>query len=237
MATTPWPPASAGVNLPLDRMDVLDGGEIEIFAKDERLQALQKRLARGDVARAGPRLDHRRAFPVLAHALVVKLGRFGRERDLRRARVGAQAQIDAKAVAVARRFLYRAHEALYEADAVFRWVLVLRERKNVAIEKDDDVDVAGIVQLARAVLAHREHDEAAVPAGLARIARIEAARRGVLQEEEAQRLAHAGVGKRRDGARHLLPAPGARDVGERDGQRRVPLGRADGGHQFVHRRR
>ena len=53
------------------------------------------------IAGAGARLDHRRALPVLAHAFVIGLRRVGGDRDLRRAGIGPQAQIDAEDIAVA----------------------------------------------------------------------------------------------------------------------------------------
>ena len=69
-----------GVDLPLHRVHVGDGGEVEIFAPDEGRQIVEQRLARRDVAGAGARLDHRRALPVLADALVVVERRRGRDR-------------------------------------------------------------------------------------------------------------------------------------------------------------
>ena len=63
--------AAIGVDLPLHRMDVGERGEIHVFAPHEGRQRLQQLLARRDVAGAGPRLDHRRAFPVLAAMLVI----------------------------------------------------------------------------------------------------------------------------------------------------------------------
>ena len=53
-----------------------------------------------DVARDRARLDHRRALPVLPHALVIGERRGQRDRGRRRGRVGAQAQIGAEDVAI-----------------------------------------------------------------------------------------------------------------------------------------
>ena len=50
----------------------------------------------------GARLDHGRAFPVLAAALVVVERRLDRDRERRRAGIGPQAQVGAEDVAVAR---------------------------------------------------------------------------------------------------------------------------------------
>ena len=63
--------AAIGVDLPLHRVHVGDRGEVEIFAPDEGRQLVEDRLARRDIAGAGARLDHRRAFPVLPDALVI----------------------------------------------------------------------------------------------------------------------------------------------------------------------
>ena len=69
--------AFMGVNLPLDRMNIFDCREIEILAPDEGLHRLQKTLPRFGIAGTGTRLDHGRAFPVLAHRFVIMLRRIG----------------------------------------------------------------------------------------------------------------------------------------------------------------
>ena len=77
---------------------------VEIAPPDERLDRLEKMRAGFRIAGAGARLDQRGALPILAHAFVVGLGRIGRDRDLRRAGIGPQAQIDAEDIAVGRDF-------------------------------------------------------------------------------------------------------------------------------------
>ena len=97
--------AAIGMDLPLHRVDVGNRGEIHVFAPDERRELLQERLAGRDVAGAGPRLDHRGAFPVLAAMLViVERGRH-RDRDMGGGRIGPQPQIDAEHIAVGRALL------------------------------------------------------------------------------------------------------------------------------------
>ena len=85
-----------GVNLPLDRMDVADGGVIQILAPDIGLELGQKVLAGRDVAGRRPRLDHGRPFPVLAGALVVDQRRRRRHGDRRRTGVGPEPQVGAE---------------------------------------------------------------------------------------------------------------------------------------------
>ena len=77
---TSWPGtvdllvAAHGVNLPLHRMNVGDRRVVEIFAPDERRELGEEALAEREVAGDGPRLDHRRALPVLAERLVIGEG-------------------------------------------------------------------------------------------------------------------------------------------------------------------
>ena len=71
------------MHLPLDRMDVGDRREVEVFSPDERRELADEGLARRDVAGDGARLDQRGALPVLPHALVVEERR--RRRRARRA--------------------------------------------------------------------------------------------------------------------------------------------------------
>ena len=59
------------VDLALDRMDVGDRGEVEVFPPDIGRQLGEEGLAGRDVAGDRARLDQRGALPVLAEALVV----------------------------------------------------------------------------------------------------------------------------------------------------------------------
>ena len=92
--------AARGVNLPLHRMDVGDGGVIEILAPDERRELGEKARAEVEIAGGRPRLDHRRAFPVLAERLVISDCAGDRQRDRRRRRIGPEAKVNAEDVTV-----------------------------------------------------------------------------------------------------------------------------------------
>ena len=93
--------AAIGLHLPLHVVDVGQCRKIQMLAPDERREFGDQRLARFGVAGARPRLDHRRAFPGPPFPLVIMQRRVGRNRHLRRGRIGPQAQIDAEHVAVA----------------------------------------------------------------------------------------------------------------------------------------
>ena len=92
--------AAEGVDLPLHRVHVGDGGEVEILAPDERRQILEQHLAGLDVAGPRARLDHRCALPVLAERLVVVERGIARHGGLRGASVGPQAVSGAEPVSV-----------------------------------------------------------------------------------------------------------------------------------------
>ena len=124
------------VDLALERLHVGDGREVEIFAPDIGLEAVEELLAQRDVAGDGARLDHRGAFPVLAHILVVDRGRLDRDGDLGGARIGPQPQVDAEDIAVLGHVLQQADQPLGEAheegrrlDAV-RQALPSRDRRG-----------------------------------------------------------------------------------------------------------
>ena len=151
--------AAMGVDLALDRMDVVDGREVEMLAPDVGRQVGQEGLADGEVAGDGVRLDHGRALPVLADALVVELGGLHRHGERRRARVGPQPEVGAEDVAVGRGLRHQLHQHARAAHEVPRQLLVAGERRRVAVVEQDEVDVAGIVELAGAELAHAEHGE------------------------------------------------------------------------------
>ena len=99
------------VHLPLDRVDVGDRREVEVFSPDERRELADEGLARRDIAGDGARLDQGGALPVLPHALVVEQRRRGGERDARRGGIGPQPQVDAEDVAVGRALLQQRDDA------------------------------------------------------------------------------------------------------------------------------
>ena len=129
-------PAMA-VNLALDGVDVLDGGVVQTLAPDEGFHVLQEQRARRGIAGALTRLDPGGALPILAHAFVVQLGGHRRNRDLGCPRIGAQAQIDAKDVAVRGRLGEELDEALHQIDGGDALFAAARERKAVLVVEDD----------------------------------------------------------------------------------------------------
>ena len=218
------------VDLPLDRMDVLDRREVEMLAPDEGREAAQEALAGLEIAGDHPRLDHRRAFPVLAHALVVGLGGQHRHGERRRGGVGAQPEIGAEDIAGAGRgaILHQSHqiagqaheERLHAAPAA-----ILDQRGLV---QHDEVDVAGIVELARAELAHADDDEAGVLLRRLRIGQRDLAGFGGAPQQVGDGDAEAGLGELAHGARHAFERPGVGDVGQGDRQRHLLAGHAQG---------
>ena len=211
--------AAIGVDLPLHGLHVGDRGEIEILAPHERRKLGEQRLAGRDVAGARPRLDHGGALPVLPDALVVGQRRRLRHRDRRRGRIGAQAQVGAEDVAIAGARLQQLHQPLRQPHEQRPRLDARGKRRRFRVVEDDEIDVAGIVELERAHLAERQHDVAAVDFRGGRIGRGKlAGARGFL-EQEAHGGADGGVGEIGERARTAHDRPDAADIGERDQER------------------
>ena len=157
----------------------------------------------------GARLDQRRALPVAPDALVVVERRRGRDRDLGRGRIGPQPQIGAEHVAVGGALLQELHQRAREPHVERRRLGPRRQRGRRGVVEHDEVDVARIVELVRAHLAHGEHDVAAARFGPRRIGRMErpAPRGG--GEEVAHRRADRRIGElgERAGDAHHRPRP------------------------------
>src|SRR5215813_4021194 len=65
------PTPAIGVDLALDRMDVLDRSKIEVFSPDKWVQLAQKVLPGDSIAGYRTSFDQRCPFPILADALIV----------------------------------------------------------------------------------------------------------------------------------------------------------------------
>ena len=228
-----------GVDLPLDGVDVGDGGEIQVAAPDEGADLAQEMLAERAVAGHRPRLDHRRAFPILAHALVVGDGGVHGDGQRRRRRVRAQAEIGAENVALGGALLQQPHQVARDPDiAGAGAVLVVGCR--VRVVEQHEVDIRGVVQLPRAELAHAEHEKAAAcePACLRIGPPAERERAQLAARDRGPEQVRAGEADRRlrqggQRARHPVERPASGDVGRRRDQRHPPLGDAQRGAHRV----
>ena len=225
--------AAHSVDLPLHRMNVGDRRIVEIFAPDERGEVGEEALAERDIARRRARFDERGALPVLADRLVVGVGAQGGQGDWRRGRIGPQAKVDPEHVAVARSLLQQARERLGHAHEQLRRLRSFRNRGRRGVVEHDKIDVARIIELARAVLAERQHDHAGARLRIGRL-RVErqSVRKRVLAQKEGERGADGGVGEagQRLGRRDEVPY--AADIGKRDQKRRFTLGPAQRAHQL-----
>ena len=127
--------------------------------------ASRNRLPERQVAGDRPRLDHRRALPVLAHALVVDQRGVQRDGRRRRRRVGPQPQVGAEHVAVGVAGFHQGDQVAGQpgregADAIRRPSGGVNRRG--AVIQQNEVDIGRVVQFPRAQLAHRQRDEATV---------------------------------------------------------------------------
>ena len=107
--------AAHRMDLALHRVNVCDGGVVEILAPDEGRELGEEALSEFEIARRGPGLDQRGPLPVLADGLVIGVGADRRQGDRRRGGIGPQAQVDPQNVAVACSLLQDARERLGDA--------------------------------------------------------------------------------------------------------------------------
>src|SRR5262249_39409496 len=103
------PAAAMRVDLALDRMDILDRGEIEILAPKERPQLAEEGERRVAIAGDRPRLDESGALPVLSGALVIGEGGARGDGGRGRAGIGTQPEISAEDITVGGTLGHHAH--------------------------------------------------------------------------------------------------------------------------------
>src|SRR5207302_4436736 len=80
----------------LERAQLVDGAEAQVFAPHERLQPRERFLADAQFPRDGPRLEERETLPAGALRLVIQLQAAGAVDDRPAASLGAQIEIDAE---------------------------------------------------------------------------------------------------------------------------------------------
>src|SRR5207253_3072955 len=106
----------------------------------------QQALAGWDVAGHRTRLDQCSAFPVLSEALIIMQRCNCGERYLCRARIRSQSQIGAKNISVACPLLHQAHEVAGKTDTEGLRLHSFTQRQQLALEEDDKIDVARVVE-------------------------------------------------------------------------------------------
>ncbi len=116
-----------GIDLPLHRVDIRDGTVIEVFPPDEGLQFLEIGRAGGFIARDNAGLDHRRAFPVLAHGFVIGERGIDRHGDGCGAGIGPEAQIDAQHIAIRRALREDTGHRLDDGDAAIEMIRMIAQ--------------------------------------------------------------------------------------------------------------
>ena len=112
-------------------------------------------------------------------------------------------------------------------------LLVAAERRRVAVVEQDEVDVARVVELAGAELAHAQHREGR-RLGIAADGELSVA--GELQQDRIGEGAEAARGEGAERAGDLVERPDPGDVGDGDSERHAALELAQAGRHRVGRR-
>ena len=188
-----------------------------------------------DVAGHGLRLDHGGAFPVLAGGRVIGLGSADREGGRGRAGVRAQPQVGAEHIAVCRPLVHDRDQVAGEPGEDLLQPVAARVGRNLLVEEDDDVDVAGIVQLAGAEFAHAEDDEAGALFRGLRVGQGELAPIVQGAEQVGTDGAQRHASDIRERAGHALQRPYRSDVGHADGETGAALRHAKALHRLLPR--
>ena len=207
--------AAMRVDLPLDRMDVADRGEVEKAAPQEGAQPAQQAQADRLIARDHARLDQRRPLPVLAVALVIFRGILDRQRQGLAGRMRPQPEVDPEHVALLGALLEQIDQGAGQAHGERHRAVPAPVAQPLRREQDDQVEVARVVQLEGAKLAHAEHGDAGGRLRIGFAGELDLAALGGFHEGLVQRLADREVGEAAERVRDLLERPQIEDVGER----------------------
>ena len=96
--------------------------------------------------------------------------------------------------------------------------ITARPFEALAVIQDDEVNIAGVVQLTRTELAHSNGEDAALTRRVEGVERRQLAGRRCLLEQMTERGRNGCIGKGRQRARHPLERPDIAQIGERHDQ-------------------
>ena len=216
-----------GVHAALHGANVRHGGEVQVPPPDEGADLAQEPLAQRPVSGHRAGLDHGRALPVLPHALVIGEGCGEADGGRGGRRVRPQPQIRAEDIAVRVTRLHKGANIPREPGE-HRPELLRVTGVTLRVVDQDEVDIAGIVQLARAQLAHAEHHQAALGEHAATPRQRERAAAGRRAQTEGDACIQCRLGQGGQRGRDLAQRPHAADIGHRRTQRDPALGLAQG---------
>ncbi len=202
-----------GMNLPFHGMHIRNGREIQILAPYERRQVDEKPLGCLKVARARAGLDQRRAFPILTPALVViERGRRGYG-DLSGRRIRPQPQIDAKHVTVSCALLQQFCQIPGQAYIQGSGLRPCNDRSGII--KNDEIDIARIVELVGPHFAHGKHDVAR-PRWIRRFRQLELAAYARIHQQVAHRRVDRRVRQSGLSVDEVRDGPHLPEIGQRN---------------------
>ena len=220
-----------GANAQPHVMGILNRGEIQMLAPDKGGQRLQKPLARRDVARTGPRLDIGGALPGPPLRLVIKLRRPHRDADGRDRSIRAQPQICAKDIALGGDVIDQGRHFPRHPDKGRPRLHPVIGGELGLVEKADQVDIRGIIELERPHLAHRQSHHATRAGGVVRPLARQLAPADLIGDKTAQSQIDSRVGKLRQRQSDPFQRPDAPQIGQRGQHRHPPLRPAQLGPQ------
>ncbi len=200
--------AAMRINLALDRVDVLDRCEVEVFTPDEGPQLTQKALRGNAIAGDRARLDQGCAFPILPDAFVVGERRRDRYRERRGCRIGAKPEIGTEHIPITGAFLQNAHQIARQADKEGLHAVARGHPQRVPVIQKDQIDIARIIELIAAEFSHAQHDQPALPLRLTRIQEGDEPFAGRLAQQVTQRCAQGRLREAAESCRLLLERPG-----------------------------
>ena len=140
-----------------DVADFVDHAKIEASPPDERPNGFEELAPEPEVPCAGPGADKRGPLPRQRRALVIGNRRIQRQRDRGHFGRRAKPHVDPRDIA---EFVARLEQFDHPpsiADSRLRRVFARSPGQALGVEQQDEIDVGGIVELAAAELAEREH--------------------------------------------------------------------------------
>ncbi len=130
-----------GINLPFDRVDIVNCRKIEVLAPNKGFDFINKTLAEFFVSGDRVGLDHGTAFPIETCCFIIGHGSIEREGQRRGAGIWSETKVSSENIAVFGSIIQTTHQIPRQSHHPFLYAAMMKIADFFGIIEDDEVNI------------------------------------------------------------------------------------------------